>query len=577
MLSATPLKLTSFALAALVLVGACTTGADDPAATPPVIGDPNPDGKPPGESCATGDDCRTGVCTGGTCQTATNTDGVRNGDETDVDCGGSGGPPCDAGKSCLADGDCAGGVCVDFTCGGATGAGCGGAGALPRCADGEPCAAGADCASGVCVGGACRPPGPSDGVKNGGETDVDCGGAHPDPCADGKGCLTGDDCESRVCAGATKTCSAPTYDDKVKNGAETDVDCGGPGAPKKCAAGLTCVDHGDCASDGCGYDKKCAMGASCTQLEGGQTCGPNEGLAKQADCCSRAKVGAYEIDKYLVTAGRMRAFLTRHDGKVRDWAATLPANTWNQAWTASLPNSVDGAPGDGNNANTQLGPYYGKRSCETGYHTGHTFWTPPEYGDTKDFPRNVLDTKALNCVPWWLLAALCVFDGGHLLTEAELRAAYTNGGTTAYPWGARGTYTTGAQNAYAVGYYSYATPNPPPNAAFDVNGYKDVAFYVAPPGRRPAGNNATGHADLVGNLLEWVGDSERQFVWNGSFERHSREADTIQAPIDEDPYMARDPRPGRDNRPWTWPDVVAGAPDSGNVNGYYAIGGRCGY
>ncbi|MBX3207792.1 MAG: SUMF1/EgtB/PvdO family nonheme iron enzyme [Labilithrix sp.] len=453
---------------------------------------------------------------------------------------------------------------------------CGGAGALPRCADGKRCAGASDCASGVCEGATCKPPGPKDGTKNGDETDIDCGGKSPDRCDDGKACATGADCKSLVCD-ATKKCAVPTFDDGVKNGTETDMDCGGPGAPNKCAAGLACVDHADCASDGCGYDKKCAMGASCTQLEGGQTCGPNDGLTKQADCCARAKVGAYEIDKYLITAGRMRAFLARHDGKVRDWASTLPANVWNQAWTASLPNSIDGIPGDGANANTQLGPFYGKRSCETGYHTGHTFWTPPAYGDTKDFPKNVLDTKALNCVPWWLMAALCVFDGGHLLTEAELRAAYTNSGTTAYPWGARGSYTTGAQNAYAIGVWSYATPNPPPTAAQDQYGYKDTAFYIAPPGRRPAGYNQTGHADLVGNLLEWVGDSERQFVWKGSFENHAREADAIQAPIDEDPYSARDPRPASANRVWRWHDIVANAADSGNVNGYYGIGGRCGY
>ncbi|MDF2697003.1 MAG: Tryptophan synthase alpha chain, partial [Labilithrix sp.] len=193
------------------------------------------------------------------------------------------------------------------------------------------------------------------------------------------------------------------------------------------------------------------------------------------------------------------------------------------------------------------------------------------------FPKEVLDTKALNCVPWWLMAALCVFDGGHLLEEAELRAAYTNNSTTSYPWGARGTYTTGAPNDYAVGKWSYATPNPPPGAGVDADGYTDAAFYVAPPGRRANGYNTSGHADLIGNLLEWVGDSDRQFVWKGSFENHAQEADMIAAPIDNVPYSATDPRPGRGSRPWTWTDIVAPAADPENVNGYYGIGGRCGY
>ncbi len=570
MLFAKTFKVSVSTFLAVALFVACTT-SDEGSAGPPLVGDPNPDGKAPGLDCTTGDECRTGVCTGGSCQAATSTDGVRNGDETDVDCGGAAGPACASGKSCVANANCASGLCVDFKCAG--GPACGTLPGLPLCADGMTCGVGADCSSGVCDGNICKPGGPKDGVKNGDETGVDCGGSHPNKCGPGEGCLSGADCQSQVCTDEKK-CTAATYDDGIKNGPETDVDCGGPNAPQKCAAGLSCIEHSDCESNGCAFDKKCAIGASCTQLEGGQTCGPNDGLTKQKDCCERATVGDYTIDKYLITAGRMRAFLTRHNGKIRDWAATLPANVWNQAWTPNLPNSIDGTPGDGNNANTQLGPFWGKRSCETGYHTGHTFWTPTAYGDTKDFPQNVLDTKALNCVPWWLMKALCVFDGGHLLNEAELRAAYTNSNTTAYPWGARGTYTTSTQNPYAVQRWDYATPNPPAGARVDdTGGYLDIAFNIAPPGRRPMGYNNAGIADLVGNLLEWVGDSDRQFVWKGSFENHALEADSIEAPVDNDPYMSM--RTG--STPWRWHELVAPAPDSGNVNGYYGIGGRCGY
>ena len=42
-----------------------------------------------GESCNQDGDCESGVCTGGTCAAPTCDDGVQNGDETDVDCGGS--------------------------------------------------------------------------------------------------------------------------------------------------------------------------------------------------------------------------------------------------------------------------------------------------------------------------------------------------------------------------------------------------------------------------------------------------------------------------------------------------------
>jgi hypothetical protein len=229
---------------------------------------------------------------------------------------------------------------------------------------------------------------------------------------------------------------------------------------------------------------------------------------------------------------------------------------------------LDGPPGSPDNANTQLGPFYGKRSCQTGYHTGHTFWTPPQYGDTKDFPQDVLDTKALNCVPWHLLAALCVFDGGHLLTEAELHTAYTNNGTTAYPWGALGDYVTSGPSPYAIQWYSYVTAG---NAPKDANGFLDTTANIAPPGRAPKGYNQTGHADLVGDMLEWVSDNERQFIWKGSWEQHALDADQMQPPVSNNPYMARNPKTGR---PWLWSDI--GGPE-GNPNGYYAIGGRCGY
>jgi hypothetical protein len=42
----------------------------------------------------------------------------------------------------------------------------------------------------------------SDGIKNGDESDVDCGGSCP-RCASGKTCASRDDCESALCPGGT--------------------------------------------------------------------------------------------------------------------------------------------------------------------------------------------------------------------------------------------------------------------------------------------------------------------------------------------------------------------------------------
>ena len=65
-----------------------------------------------GVVCAAGSTCVNGACT--TAQ-ATCTDGIKNGTETDVDCGGSC-PPCAAGKHCNSNGDCQSGVCSGGIC-----------------------------------------------------------------------------------------------------------------------------------------------------------------------------------------------------------------------------------------------------------------------------------------------------------------------------------------------------------------------------------------------------------------------------------------------------------------------------
>jgi hypothetical protein len=55
------------------------------------------------------------------------------------------------------------------------------------------------CAVGACVGGHCQC---ADGMQNGGETDVDCGGLSCAKCADGLKCLVPGDCQSGTCNGS---------------------------------------------------------------------------------------------------------------------------------------------------------------------------------------------------------------------------------------------------------------------------------------------------------------------------------------------------------------------------------------
>ena len=199
-------------------------------------------------------------------------DGVKNGPETDLDCGGAtcdgSGHKCADTKSCLVNLDCVNGfcnsshVCATPTCtdgaknGSETDLDCGGAscdGTGHTCGTGKVCGVAADCTSGVCTGGICQAAACNDNVLNGSETDKDCGGAAcdalGDTCVDGKACGTGPDCTSGVCTG--NVCQTATCTDTVKNGGESGVDCGGTSSCGGCP-GAVCTMATDCHSLSCG-------------------------------------------------------------------------------------------------------------------------------------------------------------------------------------------------------------------------------------------------------------------------------------------------------------------------------------
>lgn len=176
-----------------------------------------------GRACGFGRDCASGICISGLCSSGSCGDGARNGHETDIDCGGEC-APCGNGKSCQSPSDCvakicAQSLCVDRNCtnglkdGSETDIDCGGKDCAP-CADGSACALSTDCASLSCSAAVCLAPSCSDGQANGNESDVDCGGTCAAPCSDGQACASSSDCRNRVCT--AHICSSCT----------TDGDCG---------------------------------------------------------------------------------------------------------------------------------------------------------------------------------------------------------------------------------------------------------------------------------------------------------------------------------------------------------------
>jgi hypothetical protein len=234
-----------------------------------------------GKGCVAAADCTSGDCINGQCGKLPQAcgDKKQDGDETDVDCGGQVCARCDDGKKCSAASDCksdscVGGVCKAASCsdkiknGNETDVDCGGS--CPKCATGKTCGTTADCAAGVCIGGKCSPATCNDGVKDGDETDVDCGGSCG-KCGTGKVCGGDADCQSASCVGGK--CAAATCSDGVKNGEESDVDCGG-GCPA-CDLGKTCNKAGDCASGLC-FNNVC-VGPGCGD-------GVKDGTETDVDC-----------------------------------------------------------------------------------------------------------------------------------------------------------------------------------------------------------------------------------------------------------------------------------------------------
>jgi putative metal-binding protein len=62
----------------------------------------------------------------------------------------------------------------------------------------------------------------SDGVTNGGETDVDCGGGACPPCSDGQACQVAADCKNGACSGAV--CGGSCGSPEACNGLDDDCD-----------------------------------------------------------------------------------------------------------------------------------------------------------------------------------------------------------------------------------------------------------------------------------------------------------------------------------------------------------------
>lgn len=146
-----------------------------------------------------------------------------------------------------------------------------------RCAKGKckPQPDGGACGAGsVCAGGSCRsvPPTCSDGLRNGDETDIDCGGSCPSSCANGQTCAADKDCDSGHCVSLVCRECAIT----------------GNCAPGRiCTGGACCTVDGFEAEHACTDNGQCCSG-NCATHAFGRTCRPAGCLPTGGDCSAGA-------------------------------------------------------------------------------------------------------------------------------------------------------------------------------------------------------------------------------------------------------------------------------------------------
>lgn len=319
----------------------------------------------------------------------------------------------------------------------------------------------------------------------------------------------------------------------------TDAECTNGGKCKDVGAAAKSCVHAKSCTGGSGADAKCADGKDCCETRAV----PGGTYNRFNDKDFPAKVSPFLLDTFEVTAGRFRAYVEANKGNLRAAAPApgagahprIPNSGWRAEWNNILPAStadVDKMLG----ADDVVGCQVGTNLDDYG---ALTWWTPAIDAKIKasnkdttvlaENTKDALDRKGLNCVPWYVLFAFCVWDGGRLPTDAEWGFALAGGDEQRpFPWGTVPAgdlaligdndllsqvpiFTAGKDFVVAALWDKAAGPNTFPDNYVHTYGAKfrtrsDNAAHIAPVGNKSKGNGKWGHADLAGGMYEWMLD-----------------------------------------------------------------------